>query len=742
MGNPRQVHDPSLARDPNWTDAVRAHRGRSAAAALAILLVLVAVVPPLRTIATLAASKVILIVTTPFAPSVKGLNTAPEGSKVLAADGSPLGTFDEGERIPIKVADLPPQVKGAVISAEDAEFYNHSGVNPSAIVRATLNMATGSRQQGGSTITQQLAKLNYTSGERTIFRKLREVLFASRLESTYTKDQLLERYLNQVYFGDGNYGIETAARRTFGVPAAQLSPDQAAAIAVRIRSPRNLDPRKNPDAVLDRRNRVLAAMADGGFVPKDQVAALQAKPLAPIPLPPPTAKTERLVVDRARREALNVDVLGGNEEDRLAKLEGSGLTIETNLDPKGQKAAHEAAQATLPRPEYPSAAIVSILPGDGAIKVLVGDSKGGQFDVATVGRRQPGSSFKPFTYAAALENGIHPGTTYDSRSPQTFTFGGSSFQVQNAEEGTGGPMTLDDATVESVNVVYMQVALKVGPDKVKKVAVRLGEPSDLEAVPSLALGGEGKGVSPLDQAAAYATFASGGTYAEPYLVARIKDAKGKVVWQHDKKTRKAMDQKETGVINGVLQRVVNEGTGKAAAFGTPVAGKTGTTNESKDVWFVGYTPQLATAVWVGNVDAPKPLTDAKGRPLFGGGPPARIFSSTMKAALQGVKGTPLQVNKPEDLGLKLPGAANGASAPPPPVNGAGSSTTSTSSPLDSTTQPTVFTIPLNPLQTSTSQQPGRTTTSKPCPTTTTASGPTTTLPTGVTSTTAKRPPGC
>jgi len=728
------MHDPSLRRNPTWIDAVRAHRGRSAAAAVAILLVLIAVVPPLRSIATLAASKVILVITTPFAPSVKGLDTAPVSSQVVASDGSPVGAFEEGERISIRVADLPPHVKGAVIAAEDAGFYDHSGVDPSGVVRAALNMATGSRQQGGSTITQQLAKLNYTSGERTIFRKLREVLYATRLERTYSKDQLLERYLNQVYFGDGTYGIEAGARRTFGVPAAQLTPDQAAALAVRIRAPGGLDPRKNPQGVVDRRNRVLAAMADAGVVPKDQLAALQAKPLTPIPLPPPAAKPERLVIDRARREALKLDVLGGNEEDRLAKLEGGGLTVETGLDPKGQKAAHEAAQAALPKPEDASAAVISVQPGDGAIRVLVGDSKGGQFDVATRGPRQPGSSYKPFTYATALENGVHPATTFESRSPYTYTYNGKTETVSNAEPGTGGPMTLDDATVDSVNVVYTQVALKVGPDKIKKVAQRLGQPDTIKAFPSITLGASE--VTPLDMAASYGVFASGGTYAEPYLVARIRDAQGKVVWQHDKKTRKAMDQKEAGVVNAVLERVVAQGTGRAAAIGRNVAGKTGTATESKDIWFVGYTPQLATAVWVGYVDAPRTVND-RGRPAFGGGPPARIFSSTMKGALQGVKEVPLPVNTPEDLGLKPPGAGNGAAAPPtqPPVYGGGASTSSSLAPFDTTPLPTAPTVSVPQSTPTTRLRP----TTTACVTTTTA--PPTTLA-GATTTTARRPPAC
>jgi membrane peptidoglycan carboxypeptidase len=289
------------------------------------------------------------------------------------------------------------------------------------------------------------------------------------------------------------------------------------------------------------------------------------------------------------------------------------------------------------------------------------------------------------------------------------------------------------------------VALEVGPEKIKKVAERLGQPKTIKALPSLTLGGSE--VTPLDMAASYGVFASGGTYAEPYLVTRIKDAQGKVVWQHDKKTRKAMEQKEAGVVNGILQRVVNEGTGKAAAIGRPVAGKTGTTNEAKDAWFVGYTPQLATAVWVGYVDEPRTVTDGRGRTAFGGGPPARIFSSTMRAALQGVKETPFQVNKPEDLGLKLPGATNGAPVPPPtqpPVNGAiPPAPPPTLAPIDTTPlrPPPSLNQPTLPPQTTPTTRPRPTTTRPPqCPTTTVGTPPS--LPAGQTTTTARRPPGC
>ncbi len=690
----------------------------------------------------LATSRAILFVTAPFAPRVDGLNTAPQAAKVIASDGSLLGVATrDGTITPVHITDLPPHVRQAVLASEDADFYEHSGINPSAVVRATVNMATGSGTQGGSTITQQLAKLNYTTGERTFLRKLREVMFASRLEHDYTKDQLLERYLNQVYFGDRAYGIEAAAQKTFGVHAAQLTPEQAAALAVRIRSPNRLDPRSAPDAVLKRRNAVLAIMASHHWLTADEARVATAAPLVPIASAPDAESSETQILTRARTESQALQALGGTVAERESRLATGALVLETAIDPAAQLAANETAARLLDRPSDPSAAIVSVKPGDGAISVLVGDSRGGGFDAATVGRRQPGSSYKPYTYLAALEAGINPATTtFDSSSPRTLGTGASAFTVRNAEPGSGGPMTIDDATVESVNVVYSQLVVQVGPQKVVDVAQRLGQPGDLQANPSIALGGLKNGVSPLDQAASYATFAAKGTYATPYLVTRIRDARGGVIWQHEKQTRSAIDEKEAGVVNDVLQRVVTRGTGRGAGIGRPVAGKTGTTNDSVDAWFVGYTPDLATAVWVGHIEASTPVVDHRGKPMFGGAAPAEIFAATMRAALAKVPPHKLATNTPADLGLSAP-----TTSPAPTTAPAATATTAPAAVVvdrSTVTGPTttVATAPSSTISvppvgracasTTTSRSNGRSTSSSASTTTTSApaSTSTTTLP--------------
>jgi penicillin-binding protein 1A len=713
------------------------------------VLLLIAVVAPLRRAATVVTSKLILVVTAPFAPDVSGLDRFPTGSKIVAADGSDLGVLEQEHRDPVRLDQLPPYVPKAILAAEDAGFYGHDGVDPGAIVRAAFNMASGSGTQGGSTITQQIAKLNYTAGDRTIGRKLKEVLYASKLERTYTKDQLLQRYLNQVYLGDGAYGVEAAAQRTYGIPAAQLSPEQAASIAVRIRSPERLSPRKDPEGVRSRRDRVLDAMVGKGWLQKDQAEAAKAAPVAAPPLPPDARRAVNHVFDLLVTEGSRLEVLGKTPEERTARLYSAGMTIEVTIDPKAQKAATEAIAKVLPAPDSPTAALASVQPGDGAIRALIGSSKGEAFDVAADGRRQPGSSFKPLTYIAALESGVTPTTPFDSKSPQSFTYQGTQYTVKNAEPGSGGPMTMDDALVESVNVVYAQIVLKAGPQKVVDVAKRLGYTEPMQADPAIALGGLRTGVSPLEEAAAYATFANRGVYAEPYVIGKIRDDKHRLVFQHDKKTHDAIKREEAGVLNGVLQRVVNEGTGKAAKLGRPVAGKTGTTNDSVDAWFVGYTPQLSTAVWMGHPEGAVPMTDARGHGVFGGGPPAQIFGSMMTAALAGVKPLPLEVATYDQLGFakqQVTQPPQQQAAPPPSaVTPAGGDTTlplatvppNGGPPTTQSGNAPSSVVTIAPTTSSTNKPP------KPCPTTTTTTrpGPTTTSTTrpGATTTSTTQP---
>ncbi|MCU1449499.1 MAG: glycosyl transferase, family 51, partial [Acidimicrobiales bacterium] len=354
-------------------------------------------------------------------------------------------------------------------------------------------------------------------------------------------------------------------------------------------------------------------------------------------------------------------------------------TFETTLDPKALDAATSTVRQTLGQPGDPTAAVVSVQPGDGAIRVLFGGLDTNlHFDVASQGRRQPGSSFKPYVYLAALEAGIDPRSQFDSASPKTVPCAGAPWTVKNSEGKGGGQITLDDAMAHSVNTVFQQVMAGVGPAPVQKTAERLGiAREDLTpARCSMALGGLPKGVSPLEQAAAFATFAAKGVYAQPYSITRIKNRRGELVWEHTVKTAPVIPDKEAGVLNAALQGVVNGGTGTAASVGRPVAGKTGTTENYADAWFIGYVPQLATAVWVGHPDALVPMTDVHGIAVSGGTFPARIFGGYMRSALANVPVQDLYMASPDDLSLHM-------------VNGTTTTSSSTTSSTSSTTSTTV-----------------------------------------------------
>ena len=635
-----------------------------------VALVVIGAIPPFRRAAALALSKVILVVASPLAPSVGDLESLSEGSRVLATDGSEIGLVGTEQREPVALRSLPGHVVNAVLAAEDANFYSHSGVDPSAVLRAALNTAKGN-SQGGSTITQQLAKLNYAGSSRTVLRKLREVLYATTLESKYSKDELLERYLNQVYFGEGAYGIGLASQTFFGVPPERLTVDEAAVLAGKIRAPSALDPYGNPAAVRSRRDQVLRNMSRHGWLGGADLASALAAPLEPAPRRPVPADSGKAphFVGYVGREAAALDELGGPDvEARRRRVVTGGYTIDTTFDSKAYDVAVDSVKGILGAPGDPTTAIASVQPGDGAIRVLFGGLDPGlQFDPATQGRRQPGSSFKPYVYLAMLQAGIDPRTAFDSGSPRTLSCAGGPWTVRNFEGEGGGAISVDEAMVHSVNTVFAQVMARVGPEATAKSAERAGIAHDA-LTPlrcAMALGGLREGVSPLEQAAGFATFAARGTYAKPYAITRIRDRRGKVVYQHSNDVEERPPSKEVGVLNGVLQRVVSEGTGTAAAIDRPVAGKTGTTERNGNAWFIGYTPQLATAVWVGRPEGDVPMTNVHGITVTGGSFPARIFSRYMRGALAGKPTQPLYTVSPDELSLHAVPPGSRTTGPPP-----------------------------------------------------------------------------
>jgi penicillin-binding protein 1A len=638
-----------------WLRARELPWGRIGLGTLLTLAVIVAV-PPLRRAAATVTGRAVLIAVSPFAPSINGFDSLPQASKVVAADGSVVGQLGQEEHQPVDIHRLPPHVVHAVLAAEDAHFYEHGGVDLTALGRAAWNDVRRGHVEGGSTITQQLAKLNYAGSQRTIFRKFREVLYVAKLEQRYSKDELLQRYVNQVYFGDGNYGIAAAAAHYFGVAPEQLTAAQAATLAGMIHSPGHLDPYTHPQDVVTRRNQVLDNMRKHGWLDAPAARAAENAPLAPVPAKPDDPALARAphFVQYVGREASGLDELGGTAASRSKQVYTGGYTIETTLDPKALDEAVNATRQTLGAPGDPTTAVASVQPGDGAIRVLFGGlDTSRRFDVSSQGRRQPGSSFKPYLYLAALESGIDPRTTFDSASPKTIQCAGDPWTVHNYEGEGGGPITVDDAMKHSVNTVFQQVMAAVGPGAMQRTAERLGiAPDDVTpARCAMALGGLAQGVSPLEQAAAYATFAAKGVYAQPYSIVRIKNREGQVVYEHQTKTTPAIPATEAGVLNAALEGVVNDGTGTAAGIGRPMAGKTGTTENHADAWFIGYVPQLSTAVWVGYPDSLVPMTDVHGIAVAGGTFPARIFARYMRPALANVGAQDLFTASPDDLSL-------------------------------------------------------------------------------------------
>src|SRR5438270_50568 len=460
-----------------WWLAIRDLRWRRVALGAFLAFLVILVVPPLRRPAAAAASRVVLAVVSPFAPSISGFDDLPQASKVVAADGTVIGRLGKEERQPVELRHLPRHVVDAVLAAEDANFYEHGGVDLTALGRAAWNDVRSGKVEGGSTITQQLAKLHYTGSQRTLFRKFREVLYAAKLEQRYSKDQLLERYLNQVYFGDGNYGIAAASAHFFGVSPEQLSVAQAATLAGMIHAPARLDPYRRPQAVLVRRNQVVAGMQKHHWLDRVTANAAAAAPLTAVPEKADDADLGRAphFVQFVGREAAGLDELGGTQTSRSKQVYTGGYTIETTLDVKGLDAATDAVRQTLGQPGDPTTAVVSVQPGDGAVRVLFGGLDPNlRFDVASQGQRQPGSSFKPYLYLAALEAGIDPRSVLDSGSPKTVSCAGAPWTVRNYEGEGGGPISVDDAMAHSVNTVFQQLMVDVGPANLQRTAERLG----------------------------------------------------------------------------------------------------------------------------------------------------------------------------------------------------------------------------------------------------------------------------
>jgi penicillin-binding protein 1A len=534
----------------------------------------------------------------------------------------------------VKSDDIAPVMKQAIVSVEDRRFWEHRGVDFKGIARAVwADVRNKKVVQGGSTITQQFVKNTYTQRERTISRKLKEAALAWQLERRWSKDRILTAYLNTIYFGNGAYGIEMAARVYFHEHAKELTLAQAALLAGLPASPGAFDPVVNLRRARLRRATVLNLMVDQGLITRR--AAFTANK-TPLPDPdsvrvPPTKSNQPYFAEYVKQQL--VPYYGSG------KTFGSGLKVYTSIDIDVQRLAQDAISKWLPDSLGPAAALVAIDPRDGRVLAMVGgrNFKKSQFNLAVQGERQAGSAFKPFVLATALSQGISPQTVFVSH-PTVINLGDKLWAVNNYENSYLGAIDLNDATTFSDNSVYAQLTAQVGPQNVARTARRLGITSHLNDYFAIGLGVNA--VNPLEMARAFGTFADGGVRVDgsllgdvPRAIVRVVD--GKRIDRNDPVERPVMNANKAAILTSMLENVVKAGTGKRAALGDrPAAGKTGTTENYGDAWFVGYTPQLVAAVWVGYPNKLIPMTSQFfGEPVAGGTFPALIWKSFMTKAL-------------------------------------------------------------------------------------------------------------
>jgi 1A family penicillin-binding protein len=565
-------------------------------------------------------------------PQVSALETFQpiQGTKIYDDNDELLTELHVERRIFVPLARIPKSLKDAIIATEDRRFYSHWGIDPVGIARAVYqNYRRGRIVEGGSTITQQLTKVLFLTPDKSLERKLKEAILALELERRYSKTRILEMYLNQVYFGHGAYGVEAAARTYFGKSVSDLTLQESALLAGLPRAPSSYSPFEHPDAARRRREVVLRRMVEFGVLRDAEGARLAKVDLGLIP--PERRRTTGQYFLEYVQQALEAKY----GADMVFK---GGLRVYTTLNPAMQLAAEQAlrdglraleARTVKPRPgEHPEGAVITLEPQTGYVKAIVGgyDFFRSEFNRAVQAKRQPGSAFKPFVYIAALEAGFTAASRIED-APVVYTVGNNVWKPENYDRKFRGSTTLQQAMEESINVVTVKLQERVGINRTIQVARRLGVGSPLDLNLSLALGTSD--VTLLELTSAYGVLANQGMWMPPTAVRYVTNAQGKLLEEHVPEGREALTPEMAYVVTHMLRGVVERGTGQGAkALGRPIAAKTGTTNDYSNAWFVGFTPHLATGVWVG-YDRPRSL----GREETGGRTAVPIWTSYMAKIL-------------------------------------------------------------------------------------------------------------
>jgi penicillin-binding protein 1A len=577
--------------------------------------------------------------------------------KIVSVDGKLLANRGMSGGEAVGLHEMSPYIPAAVIAIEDRRFYSHFGIDPIGLSRAMVtNVLGGHFSQGGSTLTQQLAKNLFLTPDRTLERKVQEVLLALWLEHKHSKDQILEMYLNRVYFGSGAYGVEAASRRYFGKSARDVTLSEAALLAGLLKAPSRLSPARDPKAAEQRSQLVLAAMRDEGKISAKELTMAMSAPATRAPSY--WTGSENYVADTIMEEL--PDLIGDVRGD---------IIVDTTVDLTLQKLAEQSIRRLIDESGKKlnvSQGVLVSIDNSGAVRAMVGgyDYSTSQFDRASEARRQPGSAFKPFVYMAALESGRTPDSV---RNDAPIRIG--KWTPDNYGGKYFGKVTLATALAKSLNSVAAQLTMEVGPDAVVEAAHRMGIQSDLTANTSIALGTSE--VTPLELTSAYVPFANGGYRPEIHFIRRVTSTDGKVLYDNNGGSAPRVVRPEVvGMMNSMMTGTVETGTARKAAFAWPSAGKTGTSQNSRDAWFVGYTANLTTGVWFGNDDG-SPM-----KKVTGGALPAQAWHEFMVAAHEGVPVAPLpgtwkstpadtivQDEIPSDTAQPVPPASVGQSAP-------------------------------------------------------------------------------
>lgn len=535
-------------------------------------------------------------------------------------------TLSVERRVPVTFDKIPKHVQQAFIAIEDNRFYEHSGIDYRGTARALVSTLSGQEVQGGSTITQQLAKNAFLTQERTIVRKIKEAFIAKELEHKYTKDEILTMYLNQIYFGQGAYGIESASMYYFGKHVQDLSIAEAATLAAIPKSPNYFNPFENPQASKERKELVIDQMYKYGMI--DQATANAAKAQKLI------LRTSNAGSSDPRSYFFDMIIQKVISEVGADALYKGGLKIYTTLDTDMQLAA-ERALRYLPelyndnnKLTQPQVALVAVDPNNGQVKAMIGGRGQDKFNRATLAARQPGSAFKPFVYLTAMENGFTPASVIEDKEEEFWP----GWKPQNSDLKWHGKVSLRTALKRSLNVPTIKLAREVGVNKIITNAERMGITTLVDSGKyndtnlAMALGGLSKGVSPIEMASAYGVLATNGAYCRPYALIKIVDREGKVLFEQKSSSKQVVDAKAAYLTTNMLEDVLVSGTAGGMGIGRPAAGKTGTTDTNIDAWFVGYTPNLSTAVWVGD-------DNNQSIHMYGSGAPLSIWHDFMVNAL-------------------------------------------------------------------------------------------------------------